>query len=385
MEFTINKKELLDKVKELKTILTNKPILPVLESIKIMVREDSISSTNTISLVATNLEQSLSLKISNENLFNITKKGTSLIPCDILLKLLEKINVDKVTIKQIDDTNIQVITEKSIYDLEVIESESFPNITYENVIGVGLTINREKFLAGLEKIDYAKSKDSSKDILTSIQVEIENNRMILCANDGYRLAEIQLNLSKECENQQFLLPKESVKHLLKLLAKYKNDYIYLLKKDNILHIQINGTTFQTRLVEGQYPDYKRILPKEFEKIVAVNREEIINAVETLTCISKEAPVDIIYSKKENTLKVIMQGIKNKGTENIKGFSLISESNEKEQIHVRLKTEYFLQALKTFSSKMVYLKLNEELRPIILGSSIPSELITCLIMPVRIND
>lgn len=388
MKIKANSTELLKAIKDLKLLFTNKSVLPILDNIAITTN----AYENWLKLEMTNLDQAYTIQIRNIY-FQIEKEGKITIPCKIIENLLSKIkepNTPIDIIKIDDETTEVIIKNKSFYKINSLPYEDFPLIKYEQVIGCGEKINREEFLKAIEKVKHAICKDKTKDILNSIQIKIKGKELTVASTDGYRLSLVKIALTEEYHDNEYILPRKAVEILEKILKTKKSQYIYIrkIKTENssseLIYLQCENNLFQSRLTPGNYPDWNKILPEKFNRKIIINKDELLEALELLSCLSKEDNNVIIRTiVKEDKVSIELinsDSLNGEGKEIINKIILLDNSLDSENLEIKVSNKFFQEALESFSNRNITINLTGGLSPFVINNI--SEKFTCLIMPIR---
>ena len=220
-----------------------------------------------------------------DNNSKIIQKGSTTINGKRFYEIIKALNDDFIEL-EINDDIATISQNHSIYKLPTFNAKEFPlfpEITQLNKI----SINSNNFIEGLKKIFPVIDNNNPKYELNGALLDIQQNSLNLVSTDTKRLAlySIQENIEDET---QIIIPKKAIAEIRKLFN--ENFEIYF---DNInLIIKSNNITFFTQLINGKFPDYKRIIPTEYKYILDINKVNLIKALKQINIISEEVKITI---------------------------------------------------------------------------------------------
>lgn len=346
--------------------------LPVLGNILIS------ASQNKITLSATNLEVGVIKSAKAE----VLDQGEVTIPAKMFLDIISNLASEKIEISG-NSEQIEITTASFSSTLNGISASEFPNIPLSGKETA--LIEPEILIKTLPEVTFAAAVDEGRPILTGILTEISNKKLQLVATDGYRLAHKNVAVKNEA-NFKALVPRRTFEEILRLISEEEVDKVQISISDdqNQIVFSFGQTQISSRLIEGSFPAWEKIIPEDIKTRMIIERGELIKAVKLAS----------VFARGEaNTVK--LQNIKGEGKEKPK-LILTSETKELgnqkkeieiegegEEIQIAFNTRYLLDALSAFTSSQVIIELSGNLSAAIL-KPVGEEGLEYIIMPVNLS-
>jgi DNA polymerase-3 subunit beta len=242
-----------------------------------------------------------------------------------------------------------------------------------------------KTLKGIIKeTNYATSQYEKRPILTGVNFKHEEDKLFCVATDSYRLSQKILPLSTDFEPFNIVIPNKSLDELSRIIDSVNEDVEIYISPNKVL-FKFNDILFQTRLLDGVYPDTLRIIPTEFPIIIKFNKDELLRSVERVSLLS---PKD-----RENNYNIIKLMVKKDYSVEISSTNTeIGDAQEViiptddvvgPAIKIAFSSKYLTEALKAFTSNEVTLNFAGEIKPFVLKGDLDPDMLS-LILPVRIE-
>jgi DNA polymerase III subunit beta len=374
MKFKINNTFFADAINNVSRALSSKTPMPILKSIKIDLDEQGIILTASDSNIT--IKQFVPRDFDDKQILFVQEKGSAAIPGRLLLDVLRKVNEEFVEITLFEDKFIKINFKNSDYTLNCLNVNEYPNI---NLISSNQPIEIEinKLYDIIKQTVISVSTDESKAILTGINFKIEDNTLYCVSTDSYRLSQKYVDFSHyNAPNINIVIPGKSLIELEKLLLTEKGN-VKIHLSNNVISFEINNIIFQSRLLQGNYPETSKVIPKEFGLELVFNRQELIQVVDRVSLLSKEGATNIIKFDifEDKTIISLNSPEIGKVIEEI-----IPLKQNGSPIRIGFNSKYLLDALKVLQDNEVTLKFTGEVRPFVIKTS--DESITQLILPVR---
>ena len=278
-------------------------------------------------------------------------------------EIIKALNEDSIKLYT-EENKIIISQQHSIYKLPTFEAKEFPEFP-EIEETEKIKVDEEKFIDGLKKVFPVIDTNNPKYELNGALLDIDENYLNLVATDTKRLALISINQNKEKETQ-IIIPKKSIAEIKKLF--FNNfeifyDGIYLL-------IKSKNITFFTKLINGKFPDYKRIIPTEYRFIIEVNKNEFLKALKKINIISQEVKIEI---KKD---KIEFESISN---ETFEAKTDIQITTDIENFTFAVNSKFIVDFLNSIEENSFELCLNDENIPF----TLKNKNFQTIIMPITI--
>lgn len=262
MRFTISRDQLLAPLQLVSGAVEKRQTLPVLSNV-LMVVDDS-----KLSLTATDLEVELKAQVELEGEF---EPGEITVPARKLLDIVRSLgDGENVKVEQ-SETRLKIITPSSRFSLSTMSANEFPNLD-ETASLASLELTQEVLKTLIEKTQFAMAQQDVRYYLNGMLFEFDNDRLTTVATDGHRLALSRAKVSIDTEDKiSAIIPRKGVTELARLLE-HSDEKVSLNLGSN--HIKVIGAdySFTSKLVDGRFPEYDKVLPRNGDKIVIADRE-----------------------------------------------------------------------------------------------------------------
>jgi DNA polymerase III subunit beta len=283
MKFSCNQDTFAKYLSVLSRIILSKPGLPILNNVFLDV------SKNKVSMKATDLEVSLNCWIGAE----VMNTGKTTVPAKQLSEFVNSIPIDKVDVYQKDNI-LSVETQKNTAQFNTIVADDFPGVPH---VKKGdkplLKLKKEEVLKAVGRVSFAAAKDDIKPVLTGILIEITRDTISFVATDGLRLSKQVLNLSSEVDQDlQLLVPAKALDELAKIIVDFESEEddefveAYYLEDKNQIIFKYSDIELVSRLIDGQFPEYRQIIPTGFQMQSSFARSEFLNSLKVVNIIAR---------------------------------------------------------------------------------------------------
>ncbi len=372
MNFQINKDTLLNHLIVAQKGLSNKTPNPALQGIKLEVFKDHLLITTSNSDIA--IKQTVkdpSLEVKSE--------GSVLIPGKYFIEIVRKLDGLKVNLSQVADNMLRIEADRSDITLNMMDLEDYPELQFsEKVKSIKVNVRTLKTI--IRQTAFATSSVENRPILTGVNFKIEGNKMNAIATDSYRLARKEIELSESYEPLNIIIPGRSLEELVKILDN-NNDLVELHFDHSKILFKYNNILFQSRLLEGNYPETSKLIPSEFPIVIKFNKESLITAIERASLLSSRDGNNSIVKlalRQDNIVEITSNSPEiGKVLEEVYPVDEIVGNPFK----IAFSSKYIVEALKVFNSSEVAVNFTGEIRPFVLKGEYDEEMIQ-LILPVR---
>ncbi len=239
--------------------------LPALHAVLLVV------SGSSLKLRSTNLGVGIEIEVPCE----VQKEGTALIKGDIFLSVINNILNNQDISLDLDNNNLVVQTKDTKTVIKCIDQEDFPTLPI--VEGQKFSIKTSILKEGIRSVYFCASVTEIKPEISSIFIYTENNEIIFVATDSFRLAEKRFKVKDIIEIPKILIPYKNISEVLRVLDYIEDDAILVFSRNQI-SISDKNIYFTSRLIDGAFPDYKLIVPKEEKTKVVLMKQEILSAI-----------------------------------------------------------------------------------------------------------
>lgn len=369
MKLKIKRTVLLEAINNVSKAISSKNIIPILSGIKFDLLRDKLvitASDNDITIQTT---------IDKSDDLIIEKTGTIVIKGKYILDIIRKLDSEFINFDIVDDHRIVIFTDNSEFNLNGIEGKEYPDIDL-SLSPDYVSIDSASFKEMITQTNYACSLDEARVVLTGVNIKISDNVFECSATDSYRLSLRKKVLSTKVKNStDIIVPSKNLNELLKLLSSCDEDIEIHLFNNKVI-FKFNNILFQSRLINGTYPNTKNLIPTESIFDLKVNTNDFYNMVDRASILNNDNDNNIITLEiKDKLLKITSMSLE------------IGKSNETlavdcdNDIRISFSAKYMMDALRSIKSKDVILTFVGEIKPILLRKDNDDDLI-CLILPIR---
>jgi|BioPla2DNA2_1021312.scaffolds.fasta_scaffold08070_2 DNA polymerase-3 subunit beta len=376
MIFSINRNVLLDNLLVIQRGLPNKTPLPILNAIKFVVNEDHLI------LTASNSDLAIELTIEDKSL-RVKQTGKAAIPGRFLIEIIRKLEATMIEFAVVEEKSVVIKAERSDFKLNLPDVLDYPEVDFLD-LKQPLVLDSEIIKTIIKETNYAAANTEKRPILTGVNFLHENNQLYITATDSYRLSKKEIKLRDNLDPFNFVIPRKSLEELSKILD-LVSDNVEIYVNPNKVLFKFPNIMFQTRLLEGKYPDTSRIVPTDFPVIIPFNKEELLAAVERVSLLSPRDR-DTNYNIIKLTLRsdhVVEVSSTNPevgdALEEIAPNGRVVGSS----LQIAFSSRYLIEALKSFASSDITISFAGEVRPFVLNGPLDIDLLH-LILPVRID-
>lgn len=377
MTFSINRDTLLNNLIVIQKGLPNKTPLPILYNIKFEIRQDHIILTTS------NHDIAIQVLVDDEDL-SIQKTGVITIPGKTLIDIVRKVTSNRIEFSLMEDRLLIIKADRSEFKLRLMDSSDYPEIDFLDETTNPLIVDAEILKTIIRETSFSSAVSEKRPILTGVNFKYTDNNLYVVATDSYRLSQKDLKLRSKSEDFDITIPSKSLDELSKILDNASSDINMYISPNKVL-FKIDNIIFQTRLLEGTYPNTARIIPTEFPVVIPFNKEELLAAVERVSLLS---PKD-----KDTNYNIVKLRLNNdKTVEILSTNSEVGDANEEvlpssdvvgNMINIAFSSRYLVEALKSFKSTEIVINFAGEVKPFVLKGFDDVNMLH-LILPVRID-
>lgn len=373
MKFTIKKEILLDALMKVSKAISTKNLIPVLAGIKFELKKKKLTLTAS--------DNDITIQTTIEGLkdedFKIENEGSIIIQGKYILDIVRKLPDEFINIEVIDELQIMIYTENSEFNLNGINESEYPNIGLEES-KKKIDINAGLFKNIVYQTAFATSNEESKPILTGINFNIAGNILEVNSTDSYRLSRKVVELEKSSEeNYNIVIPSRNILEFTKIIGD-NNDIVELHIFNNKILFKNANLKFESRLINGTYPNTSNLLPSDSFLIVSTNLDDLYNVIDRVSILTSDKEKNIVTLETSGNILILKSSSAEIGRVEEK---MTIKKNNSEDIKISFSAKYMMEALKSFSTDTVDLYFVGEIKPILIKSQEDTTL-TQLVLPIR---
>ena len=373
MKFTIKKDLLLDALSKVSKAISTKNLIPVLAGIKFELKKKKLTLTasdNDITIQTT-------IESVNDDEFKIDSEGSIIIQGKYILDIVRKLPDQYINVEVIDELKILIYTENSEFNLNGISESEYPNIGLEES-KKKVHIKASVFKDIVNQTAFASSNEESKPVLTGINFNIVGDILECNSTDSYRLARKIVKLEKVSEdNYNIVIPSHNLIEFTKILGDDSEEVEVHIFNNKVL-FKNGNLKFESRLINGTYPNTANLLPDDSYLVVSTNLNDFYSVIDRVSILTSDKEKNIVTLETEgNTLTLKSSSAEIGRVEEKMSIS----KNNNEDIKISFSAKYMMEALKSFSTETVDLHFVGEVKPILIKST-EDETLTQLVLPIR---
>jgi DNA polymerase-3 subunit beta len=322
-----------------------------------------------LSLAATDMELSLRTTIES----NVESEGSVVVPGRLLLDIARLLPEAEVALEhRLEEAVVDVRCGSASYRLHTYNAEDFPRLP--GTQGVELhEVDRETLLETVSRVSRSASRDESRPVLTGVLVHFEPGKLVMAATDSYRLSVKETELEGSVPELEAIVPARALGELARIAA--EGEKLQLGVHENQVVFGTGDAWLTTRRIDGQFPNYKQLVPEAFEHEVALPREELLDVVRRVSVMAqRNSPLRLRFADGELVVSAQTQDVG-------EARESLPVSFTAEALEIGFNAEFLRDGIDSVSGETVRLKLISPLRPAVLQGEADDFLY--LIMPIRL--
>ncbi|MBU3968987.1 DNA polymerase III subunit beta [Patescibacteria group bacterium] len=338
--------------------------LPILKCVLLIAKD------NALTIRATNLDLGIEMSIP----VKIKKEGVVAVPAGILYNFLTNLFNEKNVSLEAKDNKLIVSTSHTETQIKIYPYEEFPTIPIVSD-KKSIIINSNDLILGLKSVWYSASPSSMKPELSSIYIYYDNGKIVFVATDSFRLAEKKILNRKIEEFESVLIPHKNVSEIIRVFEPVNGD-IKINLSDNQISFSSNGIYLTSRVIDGTFPEYGQIIPKEHSSKAILLKQDAIGAFKVSNIFSdKFNQVTVEINKKEKYFQITT-----KNPDIGENIYKIDSATSGEGLEMNFNYKYIIDCFQSMTTDSVSFEMSKNKPMVIKGVGDPSFLY--LVMPMN---
>jgi DNA polymerase-3 subunit beta len=327
------------------------------------------SEGGRLELSATDME--LSLRTSLD--VDVSAEGAVVVPGKLLVDLTRLLPGEEVSLEHRQGEGVvEIVSGSAVYRVHTYNAEDFPRLPDPTGTSM-MTIDAEALLETAAKVSRAASRDESRPVLTGILVRFEGENLVMAATDSYRLAVKETSMSGPGPELDAIVPARALLELSRVAPGAPE--LQLGLQENQVLFASDGVLLTTRRIEGQFPNYRQLLPESFEHEVTIPRDELLDVVRRISVMAqRNAPIRLRFAEGELTVSAQTQDIG-------EAHEALPVPFAGDALEIGFNPEFLRDGVESADGDELRLKLISPLRPAVLQGA--SDDFSYLIMPIRL--
>ena len=374
MKFKINQDHFSNGLQQVLNVVATRSTMPILSNVLIEAEEEYISLTTT------NLDLGIRCRIKAD----VETPGGITLPVRKLATIVRELPQIDVFVDAGHNNQAKITSGGSLFKIMGINTEEFPPLpSFEN--RHVFELSQSEIVSMLKSVSYGQSTDENRYILNGVYFNFADEKLTLVATDGRRLALTALETEISEDNTgSLILPAKTVAELERLLGKGEKVKIAFNDRQVAFEISIDeeaiGLVDQlylvSKIVEGNYPNYRQVIPKETEHRVKIERELMLECVHRAALVTSEKSHSVKLKVSKNLLEIL--GSSSEYGESHESMAIAYDGPE---VQVAFNPQFLMEPLKALNKDEVYFEFKDELSP---GLFKTLDNFICVIMPLRLN-
>lgn len=371
MRFKTNKAKLNMAVSRLQSIVPPKSTIPILSNILFDLNGDKLE------LKVTDLDVSMTSTLDVE----VLKKGSITVPAKVFSEIVKELPDYELDIIATEN-RMEIKCGSGIYKLSGFSAEDFPRLPDIHP-GRQVKINAQSFYKLIKKVLFAVSKDETRPALNGVLWHTSESGLNLVATDGHRLAKVtRSDIKITGYKEDIIIPPKVLDNLVKLMSDETGEIGVILNENSIVFV-LEDAVITSRLLEGPYPNYEQVLPKDNDKILLIEKDLLQAAVRRVSILSNSLTHQVKFAMKNNSLELSATNFDFGG----EAKESMKVSYEADEMDIGYNANYVMDVLKQIDGDEVRFELSNPTMATIIKQQTESENESSLflIMPLRLMD
>jgi DNA polymerase III subunit beta len=301
----------------------------------------------------------MELSIQTSSPAEVEEKGRVVIPARIFNDVVRSLSKEDLTL--VHDSSegvVRLSVRENEYRMRAYPAEDFPQLPKFDEAGA-FKVGGEELVETVDKVSRSYSRVETRPVLTGILISFEESRVRMVTTDSYRLSLKETELVTTFDgSREAIIPARAMQEVSRIFSSSDGEQVEVVLSENQALFRIGDVLFGTRLIEGNFPEYKNLLPTTFEREISVSREELIETLRRVSFFTQRqtpaVPVSLAFS--EGAVEVtVRNGEVGEARERLPATS-------EDEFHILFNPSYLLDGVSAVDSEKVLFKLNEPLKP-----------------------
>src|ERR671932_977162 len=308
-----------------------------------------------LKLSATDME----ISIQTSSPAEIEGEGRVVIPARIFNDIVRSLPGGSFSLEHEEsEGTVRLVEGENEYRIRAYAADDYPQLPVFPEEGT-FRMSGESLVETVEKVSRSYSRDETRPVLTGILISFEDSRVRMVTTDSYRLSIKETELATTFEgSREAIIPARAMQEVSRIFSGSDEEQVEVALSENQALFRIGDVLFGTRLIEGNFPEYRRLLPTAFEREISVTREDLIETLRRVNLFAQRQtpPVPVSLAFSEGSVEVTVRS------------GEVGEAREKlpatseDDFHISFNPSYLLDGVSAVDSEKVLFKLNESLKP-----------------------
>ena len=354
MQFVVKRDILLKSLNFVQGVVEKKNTLPILSNVLLQLKD------NKLSIVATDLDIVFYNEISD---VKIIKEGSTTTSAAILYDILRKISSNsELNFDLKSENKLSLKSDSADFNLLCLPTDNFPSFADE-FEGQEITLDKNRFLKLLNKTRISISNDDTRHYLNGVFLHLTEahgrNFLTGVATDSHRLSSSSLEIENTTDFSSLILPRKTVFQLCSLLSE-TSDSLMMQSSENKIKFTLGKIRLISKVIDGKFPDYKKVVPTTNDKILNVPSKEFINSIERVASVSLDRKEGVkLMIDKDNIQLSVNSANSGEGNETIKA------DYNSESLNISFNSKYLIDIASEIENKNLKMNLKDSTSPVLI--------------------
>ncbi len=371
MQFQIKRDKLLKSLTIAHNIIERKNTLPILSNVLLEIKN------KTLNVIATDLDIVFHDQI---NELEIDKEGSTTTSATVLYDLLRKLPSNQdISFDLQNENKLKISSMNSKFNLNCLPVDNFPNFG-DDFVSEPILLDGKKFLSLLNKTKISMSNDDTRHYLNGIFLHMtasnKSTYLTGVATDTHRLSSSSIPVKENNNFKPFIIPKKTVFQLANLLQE-TGENLAISNGDTKIKFKIGSSTIISKVIDGKFPDYDKVVPKNNKKILSLNVKDFIHSIERVITVSIDRKEGLNLQLEKDKIQLsVNSSSSGEGKEVLKG------DYQNENLAISFNARYLLDIASEIEDEKIFLNLNDAISPVLIQDKSDNQSYY-VIMPMKI--
>ena len=345
MKFTITKEKFLEGLQKVQHVVSTRTTLPILSNVLLEAHDGQLKLTTT----------DLDVGVTGSVEAKIEQPGATTLPARRLATIIRELPTSEISV-EIDSKNAATIRSgPSFFKILGLSDEEFPPLaTFEGASE--FKISQKALKDGLKITSYAISTDETRYVLNGVFCSFKDNNLKLVATDGRRLAMVELEMEfPESQEMEIIVPTKAINELQRLLS--DDGEVKISVSENQIAFQLNNSILVSKLIEGNYPNYRQVIPDKTKHRIVLERETFLSTVSRVSLLASEKSNSVKFVFDEDKIEIMANS-----PEIGEAKETMSVAYKGDHFSIAFNPDFLMAPLRNLDTDEVYLDLIDEMSP-----------------------
>jgi DNA polymerase-3 subunit beta len=369
VKLSLSANELLTQLQTVTRVASTRSAIQALSGVMISAQEGSSPE-----LLATDMEIGLRVPLNAE----MASPGAAVLPARLLLDVARSLPADQLTLElRAAEQDVELISGPATFHLRTLRAEDFPTLPSPSA-DTRIALPAEAFVETISRVARSASRDETRPVLTGILMSASGQELRMVATDSYRLSVKQTALEAPLQGSlEANIPARALQELARIAQQAEGESLAVSVGQNQVVFELGEIVLSSRMIDGQFPNYRQLLPESVEHELRLSSAEITGVARRISLLAqKNAPLRLSFREGELTISAQTPDVG-------EASEMIPVPFHGEPFEIGFNPEFLRDGLESVESDELVLKLISPLRPGLIESPDSGDFVY-LIMPIRLN-